>query len=120
MFYVIISTDRDFSNYELLKNKCDFYLKNRKSEGITIISEDTGKPNLCDRYANERGLRIEKFKADWEKHGKKAGYIVNKKMTEIGNACIAFISSYGENKSVNYMISVARRDHLLVREVKEN
>lgn len=122
MFKVIICGGREFSDYELLKKACDYYLSKRIENGekITIISGGArGADALGEKYAKEKGLDLQIFPANWDKYGKRAGYLRNKQMAEIANACIAFLSSYGENKGTKMMISIARENKLLVREVKE-
>lgn len=37
-YRVIIAGCRDFADYELLKEKCDFYLQNKEKEDIIIVS----------------------------------------------------------------------------------
>ena len=37
-YKVIIAGCRDFADYELLKEECDFYLQNQKPEDIVIVS----------------------------------------------------------------------------------
>lgn len=120
MFKVIICGSREFSDYELLRERCDYYLKDKllEPEGVTIVSGCArGADTLGERYAIERGLPVLKFPADWEKYGKRAGYIRNAQMAEVGNACLAFLKSGAENKGTKNMISLARSGNLLVREV---
>lgn len=119
-FNVIICGSREFQDYNLLKEKCDYYLSKRISSGqkVVVISGGArGADSLGERYAKERGLECKVFPADWDRYGKSAGYRRNVVMAEIGNACIAFLSGYSENKGTKSMISLARRSHLLVREV---
>ena len=39
---------------------------------------------LADEVAKDRGLRTELHPAEWMKYGKKAGYLRNKKMVDLG------------------------------------
>lgn len=94
MFKVIICGSREFDDYELLKEKCDNILSRKRDSGeeIVIVSgAANGADSLGEEYAKERGFRVERYPADWKTFGKRAGYIRNKKMAEVGNACIAFI-----------------------------
>lgn len=122
MFKVIICGGREFNDYDLLKEACDYYLarKFENGEKIIIVSGGArGADTLGEKYAKEKGLEIERYPANWEKYGKKAGYLRNRQMAEVSNACIAFLSAYGENKGTKNMISIAREKKLLVREVQE-
>ncbi len=123
-FRVIIAGSRAFTDYNLLKNKCDFYLQRKlldpNIEVIVISGGASGADTLGEKYAKERNLRVERYNADWKKYGKSAGYRRNKQMAEVGNALIAFRSGYAENKGTDNMINVARSEKLLVRVVDED
>lgn len=121
LFKVIICGSREFSDYDLLKSKCDLYLSRKYKDGkkIVIVSGCArGADKLGERYALEKGLDVQKFPANWDKYGKSAGYIRNKSMAEVSNACIAFFSPSAENKGTKMMVRIARNQNLLVREVK--
>ena len=71
MIKVIIAGTRDFDNYELLKQKMDKILagKVRNNEEIIIISGTArGADKLGERYAREKGYKIERYPANWDKH----------------------------------------------------
>lgn len=116
-FRVIIA---GFGNYELLRDYCDYFLRNKFSDpNLKIIIVSGAEDSLGERYAAERGLPIERFTANWEKYGKRAGYLRNIGMAEVGNALIAFRSAYALNRGIDMMIDIARKKHLLVREITE-
>lgn len=123
MFSVIICGSRDYDNYERLKTMCDYYLskKIQSGERVVVISGGAkGADSLGERYAQERGLEVKVFRADWDKYGKRAGILRNTKMAEIANACIAFPSAYSENKGTLNMIQQAKQHNLLVRVVEDD
>lgn len=77
-YKVIIAGCRDFADYELLKEECDFYLQNQKPEDIVIVSgHASGADALGEHYALERDLQLETYTADWKAHGRAAGPIRN-------------------------------------------
>ena len=115
MFKVIIAGGRDFNNFSLLKGKCDKILVNQKN--IVIVSGTAnGADKLGERYAAEKGYRIKRFPADWNKYGKSAGYIRNKQMAEYAYALIAFWDK--KSKGTKHMIDLAKKYKLLIRVVK--
>lgn len=123
MFKVIIAGSREFDNYDMLKEKCDKILSRKVNEGeeIVIVSGTAkGADTLGEKYAEERGYKIERYPANWDKYGKRAGYLRNKKMAEVSNACIVFLSSKAENKGSKMMISIATEEKLLIRIIKES
>ena len=121
-FNVIICGSREFENYELLKEKCNHLLSRKLNDPnikVVIISGCAkGADSLGEKYASEIGLEILKYPADWDKYGKRAGYLRNKQMAEIGNAVIAFmVPGEDKNRGTKNMISLARAGNLLVREI---
>lgn len=117
---VIIAGSREFNDYEILRDFCDYLLANKVAEGykITIISGHArGADMLGEKYAKEKGYDLIVMKANWPKYKKNAGRIRNNKMAEIGNALIAF--PIGESPGTRHMIEVARKNNLMVREIKE-
>ena len=68
---VIIAGSRYFNNYELLRQYVDHILQNvSQKESIEIVSGGAkGADELGERYAKERGYKITRFPADWNKYG---------------------------------------------------
>ena len=121
MFKVIICGSREFDDYELLKEKCDNILSRKRDSGeeiVVISGAANGADSLGEEYAKERGFRVERYPADWKTFGKKAGYIRNKKMAEVGNACIAFLEPGVECRGTRMMISIAKEQNLLLRVIE--
>ncbi len=114
-FRVIIAGTRDFSNYELLKEKCDNILSaKRKDSNIVILSGTAkGADRLGERYARERGFLLRRFPADWDKDGNKAGPIRNAKMADNADALIAFWD--GTSRGTAHMIMTAKERGLVTR-----
>lgn len=113
MFKVIIAGGRDFNDYEFLKRKCDSLLRYKKEEEIEIVSGTArGADSLGERYARERGYKLTQFPADWDKFGKRAGYLRNGQMADYANALIAF---YNGSKGTGHMIDLAKEKGLEVR-----
>lgn len=112
-FRVIISTLTDFSNYELLKNKCDEFLQGKIAKGIVVVcGSSKGTFSLGKRYAKENGYMLEVFTADWKKYGKDAGDIRDFQMVSSADALIAFWD--GESKEGKSKIDFARRTGIQV------
>lgn len=112
-YRVIIAGGRYFSDYELLKEKCDEFLQDKTSEEIVIISgHASGADSLGERYAQEKGFKIETYPADWDKYGRAAGPKRNAQMANIANALIAFWD--GKSKGTKSMINLAKKKGLQV------
>lgn len=112
-YRVIIEGCRDFNDYELLKEKCDYFLQDEKKEDVVIISDHaSGADALGERYAQERGFQLETFPADWKAHGRAAGPIRNARMASAANALIAFWD--GKSRGTKNMIETAKNHNLKV------
>jgi len=104
---VIIAGGRDFRDYQRLSDLCDHKLQRYLPTELEIVSGTcSGADLLGEAYANERGYSIKRFPADWNKHGKSAGYIRNKQMAEYADALIAFWD--GKSKGTKMMIELAQ------------
>lgn len=113
MFKVIIAGSRNYTNYEELAARCDFLLS-KTTDSIEIVSGTArGADKLGERYAAERGLSCARFPADWNKHGKSAGFKRNIQMAEYADALIAF--PVGESRGTRHMIRTARQYDLPVK-----
>lgn len=112
-YRVIIAGCRDFNDYELLKEKCDYFLQDEKKEDVVIISgHASGADALGERYAQERGFLLETYPADWKAHGRTAGPIHNARMASVANALIAFWD--GKSRGTKNMIETAKNHNLKV------
>lgn len=114
-FAVIIAGTRTFSNYDLLQERCDFYFSRRAPTAI-ICGEARGADTLGRKYAEEHGIAVESFPANWEKYGKSAGYIRNQEMVNNADALIAFWD--GKSRGTKNMIEIAEKKGIPIRIVK--
>jgi hypothetical protein len=116
-FKVIIAGSRGFSNYKLLKEKCNEYLREkRKNYSIIVVSGHArGADLLGEKYAQDEGFPLEIFPANWNKFGKSAGFRRNEQMAEVADALIAFWD--GKSHGTKHMIEIMENKKLLVKVV---
>ena len=117
-FKVIIAGSRGFSNYKLLREQCNKYLREkRKTSNIIIVSGHArGADTLGEKYAQDEGFDLEIYPAQWKKLGKQAGYRRNEQMAEVADALIAFWD--GESKGTKHMIDIMNAKNLQVKVVE--
>lgn len=115
---LIIAGGRDFNDYNLLEETCDFMLsKLAETHQIQIISGGAaGADTMGARYAGHRGFDLIVMKADWDKHGKSAGYKRNAEMAAVATHLIAFWD--GQSRGTNHMINIANDKNLKSHIVK--
>lgn len=115
MFKVIIAGGRDFNDYGLLTTKCkQFLFTNYNPQDIEIVSgKARGADSLGEQFAKMCNMKVAEFAADWDRHGKAAGYIRNKQMAEYADALIAFWDK--KSRGTMHMINLAKEKGLHVR-----
>jgi len=105
---IVVAGGRDFNDYELLCKKLDNYLSN--SQDIEIVCGGArGADALGAQYARERGYKVANFPADWNTHGKKAGFIRNQLMAEYADTLVAFWD--GQSRGTRHMINAMLERH---------
>lgn len=111
---VIVAGSRSISNYNTVKQAVS-------GSGIlisTIVSGAAqGVDTLGERYAEENNIPIERYKADWQKHGKSAGYIRNAVMADNADALVCVWD--GESKGTRHMIGLAMKKKLRLNLILE-
>jgi len=106
MLKVIVAGGRDLKDYRLVSKTLD----NLKKPFEVVCGESKGADALGKQYATEQGLKVHRFPADWNTHGKSAGYKRNEQMAEFAEACIAFWD--GQIHGTKHMIDIATRKGL--------
>ena len=102
---VAIIGSREFTDYELLKGKCDCILKNIQCP--TIISGGArGTDKLAERYAREKNLPLIIHKPNWDKDGKSAGMKRNISILKDCTHVIAFWN--GISSGTEHMIRYSK------------
>ena len=105
---VVIAGCRDYNNYDEAKPYIDYCLSNiRKENNIVIVSGcASGADLIGERYAEEKGFKVETHPADWKTYGRSAGPRRNKQMAEVSDYVICFWD--GKSKGTKSMIDFAK------------
>ncbi|MDV3002466.1 MAG: hypothetical protein N5P05_004121 (plasmid) [Chroococcopsis gigantea SAG 12.99] len=112
---IVIAGSREFSDYNLLQTKLDSLLI--KAEDVEIVSGCAiGADKLGERYARERGYKLTQFPANWQLHGKKAGYLRNVEMAQYATHAVLFWN--GVSMGTAHMINLCEKYKLNYRVVK--
>ncbi len=109
---VIIAGGRDFDDYDMLCQRVDRILS-RQTEIEIVSGAAKGADKLGERYAEERGYNITRFIADWNRYGKRGGYIRNEDMANYADALILFWD--GMSKGSKHMLEIASEYDLKIR-----
>lgn len=103
---VLVCGGRDFKDEELLYTYLEYML--RDSGPLTVISGMArGADMLAVVWAEQKGLEILKYPADWTTHGRSAGPIRNQKMLDEGRPHIVVACPGG--KGTEHMIRISKK-----------
>lgn len=126
-FRVIIAGGRDFNDYELLhKEVYNILFKLNMRYGNNLVAyinqfeivsgHARGADIMGEKFADEYGIKLKIFPAEWDKYGKSAGYRRNAEMAKYAvegkekgviGVLIAFWD--GKSKGTKSMIDLAKR-----------
>lgn len=103
---LLVCGGRDYSNRVKLFEILDLWHENYPV--LTIIQGAArGADSLAGEWAKERGVPQEIFPADWEKHGKSAGFKRNRQMLEEGKP--HFVLAFAGGRGTAMMIDIAEK-----------
>lgn len=106
---VLVCGGRDFKDNVKVAD-----VLNKLDIDVIISGEAKGADTLAKDYARQTGYVYEGYPADWEKHGKSAGFIRNKQMLESNpDLVVAFPGGRGTAN----MVSIAKEAGVEVYEV---
>lgn len=114
---IAIIGSRGFANYDLLKMTLD-----KLKDKITCIISGgaNGADKLAERYAKENNIELKVFKANWDLHGKAAGYIRNKVIWDNSDVGIAFWDGVSKGTQHSFELAKKQNKKLLVIEYNSN
>jgi hypothetical protein len=118
VFRVVVAGGREFSWLGLMCKSLDHALQRKKlTHDIVIVSgKARGADSLGEKYAELRGYKVEEYHADWDLHGKSAGYKRNAQMAEVADAVVAFWD--GKSRGTQHMIDLAKKKGCIVKVVR--
>ena len=93
---------RTFNDYDLLKSKLD-QIHNKKPITLIISGGAKGADSLAEKWAKENHIEVLIFLPEWDKYGKKAGYLRNEDIIKNCDVALAFWDevSKGTLSSIN-------------------
>ena len=109
MTRVIVAGSRNFTDKEKLYKVLDNRLASIKDKVESISGHCRGADMLGEQYAKEHGIPLVLFPADWDRYGKRAGYIRNDKMARYASKKDGILIAFpvGEARGTKMMIRIA-------------
>ena len=102
---VIIAGSRTITDYSVVY---EAIIESKWKNDIKVVVSGGAKgvDSLGERFARENNLEIDRYLANWNKHGKSAGYIRNQQMAMNADALIAVWDM--KSKGTGHMIEIAQ------------
>ena len=95
---ILITGSRDWDDRKTLERA--LFEHGRFGDVLVSGACPTGADSLAERYWQGIGV-IERHPADWKTHGKRAGYLRNAEMVNLGaDICLAFIKNNSRGASM--------------------
>src|SRR5690625_1138275 len=102
---------RTFNDYDTLRKHLDAL-----SVSVIVSGGAQGADRLSERYATERNIPLSVHYAEWNKYGRSAGPIRNKRIVEDSDGMIAFWD--GESRGTLSSIRLAKNKGIPVSVVR--
>ena len=81
----------------------------------TIVSGGAkGADSLAEKFANENGITMDVYPADWDKHPRAAGFIRNKEIWDNSDLGVAFWDGKSRGTSHSFDISKKQNKQLFI------
>lgn len=114
---VIVAGSRKGIYAQYVYDKLDEILANvDKSELVIVSGNARGVDRMGEGWAIDHGVRVELHPAEWQRYGKRAGFIRNDLMAQEADALVAIWD--GASRGTKHMIDIARTYGLEVRIVR--
>lgn len=112
---VLVCGSRNFNDYSRLEKELWNYEPHKWT--CLISGGAKGADTLGELFARSISLSIERFPANWDEYGKRAGSIRNYQMLKEGkpDLVIAFIAQ--ESRGTKHMVEIAKKAGIPVKEI---
>ena len=111
---IIIAGSRGVTDKVKVITALTMALEEWKPREVTeIISGGArGVDTLAEELANEYKIAFREYPADWDKYGKRAGYLRNEQMADAADGLVLVWD--GESRGSKHMLDIAKRKGLKV------
>lgn len=90
---VLVTGSRSWDDEETIRKALVEVIGSRNPASVQVLHGDArGADRIAAQVATELGCRVRSYPADWDRHGRQAGYIRNVAMVQTQpSMCLAFI-----------------------------
>jgi hypothetical protein len=108
---VIVAGSRKINDFRLVKEAIEYATQRIKPTEI-VSGDARGVDCLGAHWAENEGIPVQRFRAHWHLHGKRAGYLRNEEMADYADALVAIWD--GQSPGTKHMIDLAKEKGLKV------
>lgn len=115
---ILVCGGRDFEDVQFVVDKLSEMFDNQFGDKVSCVIHGGAKgvDSHADSFAYSCKVPVEEYPANWNKHGKSAGYIRNKQMLEEGKPDL--VIAFPGGKGTANMVKLAREAGVEVKEIK--
>mgnify|MGYP003332742136 FL=1 len=113
---LLICGDREWSDLDLMKE----FIDSLPADTIIIEGDARGADKMAGALAQQRGLQIEVYPAQWEMYGRRAGPLRNQQMLDEGkpDEVVYCHDNLEHSKGTKDMVTRARKSGLPVSRLR--
>lgn len=116
-FRLIVAGGRDFADKALFLQTMQQVEQELVEYSVSLVSGMAKGADLMGyQFAEEYGITCHTFPADWNKYGKRAGYVRNQEMADFSDGVIAFWD--GKSSGTKHMIGTMEAQGKWVKVVR--
>ncbi len=102
---VLVCGSREWTNYSVIERR----MKALPPGSVIIEGEARGADKSARRIAEHLGFKVMPFRANWYKHGNRAGPIRNQRMIDVGEPDLVLAFPMPDSVGTHDMIARARK-----------
>ena len=118
-FKVLVCGGRDYNDYRHVRKVLNRLHEAVRLSGkvlVIIHGNARGADLLADTYARDEQIEVLSFPANWDLYGKRAGFIRNKQMLDVGKPDL--IIAFPGGRGTDMMCEIAEKAGVPVRRYK--